>query len=308
MIELIVALGLGLVLVTGTIIIFVQNNRSATQDEEISRVLENGRFVMRMLARELAMSGFWGTFLDIDTTTNHASVVLGQDCGDGSAWVTEPDALQIINGATAVNVAATFECLPSGDVVAGTDVIAIKRTADAETADADLITDALYLRTNGVNGQFFLGGGAATPPALTGVETNWAYFPRVYYIRDYSVTNGDDVPTICRAYLENSDPPDMTNECLVEGIENIQLEIGVDNDNDFIADYYTSAPTAAELFDAVSARVWVLARSVNAVPGYVNDKAYNLGGVNVAAANDGFYRRVFTSTIVLRNPANLTGL
>jgi len=308
MIELVVALGLGLVLVTGTVVIFVQNNRSATQDEEISRVLENGRFVMRMVARELAMSGFWGTFLDIDTTTNHASVVLGQDCGDGSAWVTEPDALQILDDSTAATVAATFSCLPSTDVVVGTDVIAIKRSADAETADASLVANELYLRTNGVNGQFFLGGGTGTPPALTGVESNWAYYPRVYYIRDYSVANDDGVPTFCRAFLDNSSPPDMTNECLVEGIENIQLEIGVDNDNDFIADYYTAAPTADELFGGVAARVWILVRSVNAVPGYLNDKTYNLGGVNVAAANDGFYRRVFTSTIVLRNPANLTGL
>ena len=308
MIELIVALALGLVLVSGTVLIFVQNNRSATQDEEISRVLENGRYAMRLLARELAMSGFWGRFLDIDTTTNHASVVLGQDCGDGSAWITDPDALQILNSATAAGVAAAFECLPSADVVVGTDVIAIKRTADAETDDADLVANELYLRTNGVNGQFFLGGGASTPPVLTGTETNWLYLPRVYYIRDYSVTNGDDIPAFCRAYLDSGSPPDMTNECLVEGIENLQIQMGVDNDDDFIADYYTATPTVAEVFDSVSARIWILARSVNSVPGYTNDKSYTLGGVNVAAANDGFYRRVFTSTIVLRNPANLTGL
>lgn len=308
MIELIVALALGLVLVAGTVIIFVQNNRSATQDEEISRVLENGRFAMRLLGRELAMSGFWGRFLDIDTTTNHASVVLGQDCGDGSVWVTETDALQLLNNSSAAAVAAAFACLPSADVVTGTDVIAIKRTADAEVADADLVSNELYLRTNGVNGQFFVGGGSGTPPVLTGVETNWLYLPRVYYIRDYSVTNGDGIPTFCRAYLDAGAPPDMSNECLVEGIENLQIEIGVDNDDDFTADYYTATPTAAELFDSVSARIWVLARSVSSVPGYTNDKSYTLGSVNVAAANDGFYRRVFTSTVVLRNPANLTGL
>jgi len=39
LIELMVALGLGLTLVAGAVVVFVQNNRSATQDEEISRVL-----------------------------------------------------------------------------------------------------------------------------------------------------------------------------------------------------------------------------------------------------------------------------
>ena len=60
-------------MVAGVVLVFVQNNRSATQDEELARVLENGRFVMRVLTRELAMSNFWGKFLDIETTTNHAS-------------------------------------------------------------------------------------------------------------------------------------------------------------------------------------------------------------------------------------------
>ena len=310
LIELLVAMGLGLMLVTGTVIVFVQANRSAAQDEEISRVLENGRFVMRYLSRELAMAGFWGKFLDIDTTTEHASVAVGQDCDDGSAnvWAMELDALQFTSDATAAGVAANYECLPSADIVVGSDILTVKRTADSDTADAALVTNQMYLRTNGVTAEMFLGGGAGTPPSLTGTETNWAYLPQIFYVRNYSFAPGDGIPTFCRAYLNNSGPPDMTNECLVEGVENLQLEFGIDTDDDFVANYYDPNPTAAELNDAVSARLYALVRSVNVVPGYVNDKAYTLGSTNVAAANDGFYRRVFTLTVLLRNPANLTGL
>jgi len=287
----------------------VQNNRSATQDEEISRVLENGRFVMRHLGRELAMAGFWGKYLDIDLATNHLLALVGQDCGDTIVdWVKAYDAIEFINNATVAQVAANHECLPSARIEVGSDVIALKRTADAETADADIVLGQMYMRSNGANAQFFLGGTFGTPPALGGTETNWAYFPYVYYVRDYSVNVGDGIPTLCRAYLSVNILPNMTNECLVEGIENIQIEFGVDTDSDFVANYYQATPTAAEVTNAVSARLYVMARSVNTVPGYTNDKTYTMGSTTVPAANDGFYRRVFSSTILLRNPANLVGI
>lgn len=310
LIELIVALALGLTMVAGTVVVFIQNNRSATQDEEISRVLENGRFAIRFLSREMAMSGFWGKFLDIDTTTEHASVAVGQDCGDGTAtvWTMELEALQMFDDVDAATVAANLECLPSADIVANTDIVAVKRVADTSTADGALVANQMYMRTNGVAAEMFLGGAAGTPPALTGTESNWAYFPQVFYIRDYSIATDDGIPTFCRAWLDSSGPPDMTNECLVEGVENLQVEFGVDNDDDFVANYFTTSPSAAELTDSVSARIFVLVRSVNEVPGYLNDKTYNLGSTVVAAANDAFYRRVFSTTVLLRNPANLTGL
>ena len=264
---------------------------------------------MRFLSRELAMSGFWGTFLDVETTTNHASVSVGQDCGNGvDAWVMDLDAIQFLNNSTAASVAAAFECLPSADIVAGTDLLAIKRVADSNTADGDIVNNRMYMRTNGVAGSMFLGGGSGTPPSLAGTETNWSYLPQIFYIRDYAVTTSDGIPSLCRAYLDTNSPPDMTNQCLVDGVENLQIEFGIDDDNDFIADYYTAAPTAAEISDSVSVRIYALLRSVNEVPSYTNDKTYTLGSTTVNAANDGFYRRVFNTTVVLRNPANLTGL
>ena len=107
LIELMVSLGIGLFLVTGTVSVFIQNNRSAVQDEEISRVLENGRYLMRFMSRELAMAGFWGKFLDVETTTTHASVSIGQDCGNAvDPWAMDLDAIQFLNNASAATVAA----------------------------------------------------------------------------------------------------------------------------------------------------------------------------------------------------------
>jgi hypothetical protein len=52
---------------------------------------------------------------------------------------------------------------------------------------------------------------------------------------------------------------------------------------------------------AVSARVYLLARSIDADPHFTNDTEYVLGDANIPVANDGYYRRVYSTTISLRN-------
>lgn len=309
LIELMIALGLGLALSAGVVTVFIQNSRSSVQDDELARMLENGRYLVRTLSRDIAMAGFWGKYLDVSTTINDASVAIGQDCGDGiTPWAISLANLQFLDNVTVASTGANFECLPSADIVTGSDIVAIKRVSDSDIADLDIVTDQLYLRTNVVAATMFLGGAPATPPVLVGTVTNWAYLPTIFYLRNYSFAVGDGIPSLCRAFLNNASPPDMTSECLVEGVENMQVEFGVDDDNDFIVDFYTGAPTAADMVNSVAVRVHVMARSLNPIPNYINDKTYNLGTVAIAAANDGFIRRVFSTTIVLRNPANLSGI
>jgi type IV pilus assembly protein PilW len=55
----------------------------------------------------------------------------------------------------------------------------------------------------------------------------------------------------------------------------------------------------------VTARIFLLVRSINPVTGYVNDKTYNLGSKTIAAKNDAFYRRVYSTTVQLRNSEKL---
>jgi type IV pilus assembly protein PilW len=58
----------------------------------------------------------------------------------------------------------------------------------------------------------------------------------------------------------------------------------------------------------VSARVYVLARTLRPDPTYTNDKTYTLGDRVVGPFNDRFYRRVFTTTVMVRNVKNLQRL
>jgi type IV pilus assembly protein PilW len=49
----------------------------------------------------------------------------------------------------------------------------------------------------------------------------------------------------------------------------------------------------------------LLVRSVEPVVGYVNDKTYDLGGEIVGPFNDAFYRRVYSTTVQIRNSPKL---
>jgi type IV pilus assembly protein PilW len=51
----------------------------------------------------------------------------------------------------------------------------------------------------------------------------------------------------------------------------------------------------------VVARIYLLLRTVNEISGHEDTKTYNLGQTAVGPFNDGYYRRVFQTTVLLRN-------
>ncbi len=63
-------------------------------------------------------------------------------------------------------------------------------------------------------------------------------------------------------------------------------------------------PSLADMENAVSARLFLLARSIEPDPHFTNDTEYVLGDATVPVTNDGFYRRVYTTTVALRNTAS----
>jgi hypothetical protein len=93
----------------------------------------------------------------------------------------------------------------------------------------------------------------------------------------------------------------MTLRCLVEGIEEMQVEFGIDTDADGVANQYQAAPSSSDMANAVVARIYLLVRSIDELSGYQNTKTYQLGQRTVGARNDGYLRRVFSTTVQVRN-------
>jgi type IV pilus assembly protein PilW len=310
LVELMIALGLGVSLSLGVANLFLQSKTSFYQDEETAQLQENGRWALRYLVRELSMSGFLGGLANGAAVTSIVGVV--DDCSVG--WAKDTGvALEHLNNVTDLMANASYGCIDNDEVLAGTDMLGLRRTKDSPAVSDGLVStaptdNALYLRVQDYSADTTLVKGSAITVAdkTAGSTVDvWAYKPQLLFIRDYSLVAGDGIPTLCRKTLTTTIASLAlgSTECLVEGIENLQVEFGLDTSNpfDFVPDYYEDAPTAAQLETAVSARIYVLTRSINEVAGYTNDKSYTLGSYNVVAANDGYYRRVLQTTVMLRN-------
>lgn len=310
MVEMLIAMAISLIISFGVVNLFLQSKASFMQDEEISRLQENGRWALRFLSRELSMTGFYGNL--VDGTSISTALPVASDCSPGWALNTAVP-LEHLDNVTETAVLLNYLCMSAGEVLPGTDMVAIRRTKDSAamldgSISATLVDEAVYLRLEqfGNSAELVRGSDMALTDKTPGSGVDsWEYQPQLLFVRPYANAPGDGIPTLCTRKLTR-DAATLgidTAECLVEGVENLQLEYGLDSSvpADYSADYYTSSPTAAELRQAVNARIFVLARSVNEVNGYLNDKSYQLGNTAVAAANDGFYRRVMQTTVVLRN-------
>src|SRR6185436_13682646 len=140
------------------------------------------------------------------------------------------------------------------------------------------------------------------------------YMVRVYYISSCNVCGSDTIPTLKTAEFLNGA---FTIPPLVEGIENLQVEYGLDTDAGAgdksgagAPDCYTSNPSAVPVAEAaactdagydlaaatpltnwsnvVAARINVLSRNLAPTGGWLDTRTYNLGlgATAIGPAND----------------------
>lgn len=309
--ELMIAMGLGIMIVGGMGQLFLQSKRSFNQDEQISRMQEDARFAMTELMRDISLGGFYADLLDPTQITPEPTMGVAGDCGPaGTDWVYEVvDAVEQVDNATGAEAEAAFQCIDDADFQNATDVISLKRVEGGTTDAADLENGDSYLQTNGTIGYLFQHPMPAPPAAVVPPTFSyWEYRPKIYYVRNYSISVGDGIPALCRKVLSSAGGVGMVDECIAEGIESMQIEFGVDTDGDGVANQYKPDPTAAEMNELVAVRVYLIARSLETDRGYTNDKTYNVSNLPAFQPNDSYYRRVYVTTILLRNPSNLTKL
>jgi type IV pilus assembly protein PilW len=144
------------------------------------------------------------------------------------------------------------------------------------------------------------------------------YHVYIYYIAPCSVASGSNgacasgdvaIPTLKR--IELTSPSKMSNPVpLVEGIENIQYEYGMDTNGDGNPDTYTAAPTlpstVTQLPQIVAVRIRVLARNTDTTPGFTDTKTYNFGTnadgtPNTVTPGGGFQRHLYTELVRVTN-------
>ena len=313
LIELMIAMVLALILSAAVITTFTQNKESFNQDENIQRMQDDARYALREVAFDLSMAGHLADILIGSAARNDDSLTIATDCGPAGEdkWMYQlmSDAtgqslsVTAVDNATGGAAAASYSCIDPAEVQPGTDVVAIKRVAGGRTAVPDAGT--VYLRSNGTIAMLYQE--PANTPSVVNVPapfSEWRYRPSIYYVRNYGDAPGDGVPTLCRKVLSGGGPS-MVTECLAKGIENLQIEYGIDTNGDGNANAFVSAPTVTQMQGAVSARIYLLASTLNIDTGYTNDKTYVVSNAAAFTPADDKHRRVISTTVGIRNIRSL---
>lgn len=336
--ELMIAVAIGLLILAGMTTLFVSNSKAQTEIEKANRQVENGRYAVSLLAGDLRNAGYYGEFDPTELAT--------------PAAVPDPCALTIaaLKGGLPLHVqgydnaaGSVLSCLT--DVKAGTDVLVLRhaRTCVAGAANCDPLS---------AGGPFFQASLCSNPTELDSgdaadhyaLDTDTTLLTRhkrdcdqsagsgtlaairKYETHIYFVANNDNsadaIPTLKRAELSSSSGGALTMTVvpMVEGIDNLQLEYGIDSNGDGVADLYSANPAtangcvaatcAAENWrNVVTVKLNVLARNTEASYGFTDTKSFVLGNDaggnpnNVAAAGDHFKRHAFQAMVNLPNPS-----
>ena len=100
----------------------------------------------------------------------------------------------------------------------------------------------------------------------------------------------------------------MVTECLATGIENLQVEYGIDTSGDGNANLYLPSPTLVQMQTVVAARIFLLARTIQKDFRYQNDKTYIVSNAGPFAPGDNFHRRVLSTTVAIQNIRSLNSM
>jgi len=309
LVELMIAMVLSLLLSGAIVTVFINNSHSFKQDENVARMQDDARHALREIAFDIRMAGHYADLHIPDAVTPDGALAIGTDCGPAGelnwtyrtveAGTGNSLSITAIDNATSADVAAAHACFQSGELLNGTDVISIKRVAGAEATT--LTSGNVYLRTNGTVGLLFNGTAPATPPFVVNPPlANWAYRPSIYYIRQYANAPGDNIPTLCKKTLRGPGPS-MVTECLATGIENLQIEYGIDTSEDGHPNVYMTNPNLTDMQSVVAARIFLLARTTEIDTRYTNDKTYAISNAPNLVPNDSFHRRVFSTSVSIQN-------
>lgn len=355
-IELMVAMTISLILLAGVIQVFVANKQTYRLNDGVSQVQENGRFAEAFIGQEVRSAGFLGCantstvafYNDVDPTKYSGSMDpfttfsgVGGLKGHDNVTTSLPSTNDLVK--MGITVTADLASGSTGDLLAGTDAIEIKKagvcdggnvvftglgstfryndTANIKIEDAaacGLQQDSIVLVTDCATADMFaitnnpLNAGADfntlahasgnnLSSRLSGFYGPGSQVYNLYGAVLYIGKGASGEPALFRRRLNTISTGYVTEE-LVEGVENMQITYGQDTDGNHTPDYYVVASSVTDWDKVIAARITLLLRSSDNNITQAS-QTYSYNGATVTAS-DRRLRRVFTTTIALRNRLN----
>ena len=204
-------------------------------------------------------------------------------------------------------------CIPNIQYVGGSDVLILRHTEEETVDEVDLRSGVIYVRSNNTTGTLFVG---TTQPTTVSTDAVNSEVVSVAYWVSPSSDNDANTPSLRRAFLTtNGAAPVIDSEEVISGVEDLQVQYGVDLDDDGSVDSYLDFDNVVDPGLVMVARVWLRVRTANTELGFTDNSTYIyadgiFSAVDAEAANPSptgtpaltSYRRLLlTKTIEIRN-------
>lgn len=267
LVEVMVAMAIGIILLLGLGILFVNSTRVFKVSDEFARMQENGAYALNAMGADLRMVGFFGLISSADLQVPVSFVVAG-DCGtDWAIDFAQP--LSALHDLDASQANTELNCIQVANFIPSTTnrksfILVLRGATGTPVLPAELTVGnapgSLYVQADPGGGILFKGdqyAGLAAPfkrttyprPYVSGAPPVdapiYLYQARAYYLRPCSRPTGagaaclasDDgnepIPTLVRQELAGTaaGTTAMTEVAVAEGIEAIRVLYGVDTDD-----------------------------------------------------------------------------
>jgi len=328
LVELLVAMAIGLLLISAAITAYVRSRALFETDETLARLQDTARFALATMEPDIELAGYYGASnrgANLSFVAHGASQTLvataygmrqsadspvtaigaaAHACGRNFAI----DVMRVAEGANnhfAVGPNATSACAPySPGAQPGADVLTLRRASVDTSAAADGRIQILASRLSSLSRQFLFVDGRAPVPPDADHEIHDLNV-RVYYVAQSSVDHARYPALRVKSLTSVAGEPAFTDAEIVPGVEDLQIEFGIDSaaHSGQVSQYVNPDYPGLEAQQIVAVRAWIRVRAEHPEPGFIDAREYHYADVSfVPVGAERTLRRVLLSrTITLRN-------
>ncbi len=333
LVEILIALLLGVLIIAAVLSIFLSNKQTYSLNESLSRLQEDGRFVMEIFGSRLRSASYAGCYGDISQGVqnvlndqgnfawNLANPIQGFNNVAGNATISgvattslaNTDLLALKGVSDSIPLAtnpdsATFTVAAANNRFANGDILLVANCDQASIFQASSVATAGTVTTI-----LHASGGGLTPGNSSSSVSGYGVDAEIGRLQTsmYNIqpgANGRAALWERRLAVTGGNTVALSAVELIPNVVNMQLAFGVDTSGDQDADVYQDASAVANWRNVVSVRFALLLESDqdNQIPvpeSYTfNTATFTYDKDNPAAANaNRRYRRIFTGVVTLRN-------
>lgn len=339
LVELMVALAVSLVLMSGVLSIFFSSKVTYLSNEKTARLQESGRTALDLIVHDVRGAGYPGCvkpapvvspfMSSLNTPTsplwNFGVPVQGYEYVSTGTWsptinfgaeTLDPEPL---DGSDVLAVRAVSRDAPAlvlqDTMASGTDTLTVPNVLGSAIAAGQImmVTDCFATAVFQVtgytagspNGELAHTNAAGVPGNVSGnLGFAFAADARVLPVQTivyYVATGADGGPALFRKVGA------ADSEELIPGVQALQVAYGEDTDSNRVVDRYVAADSITDWMDVISVSLSLLIRSEESGT-EVDEATYSLltvaaGGETVGPFDDRRYRMLFTTSAAIRNRA-----